>query len=227
MIAMNKKYMKLAALAAIAVGGYLVIRNLLGKSSAPTTEAPTPNEPSKILTQDFPIKKGSKGEKVREIQTLLVGIDTNALPKYGIDGDFGSETEAALFKYTKKKSVDNQDDLSNLIGLKDAAQSSALQGSIDANRSVAANQIINDWRLNSSKSIFAKSEVQYAIGGLTFSGAETNLSTRVAKAGNKIVNGFEIKDMSILPSGFLKITTTGGGLNGGFIKVSPFAIVLK
>lgn len=173
---MNKKYMKLAALAAIAVGGYLVIRNLLGKSTVANTEAPTPNEPSKIVAQDFPIAKGSKGEKVREIQALLVGIDANALPKYGIDGDFGSETEVALFKYLKKKSVDNQDDITNLTGLKDAAQASALQSSIDANRSVSANQIINDWRLNSSKSIFAKNEVQYAIGGLTFSGAETNLS---------------------------------------------------
>jgi len=224
---MNKNYMKIAALAAIAVGGYLVIRNLLGKSSGSTVEAPTPNEPSKILTQDFPIQKGSKGEKVREIQTLLVGIDANALPKYGIDGDFGSETEAALFKYLKKKSVDNQDDLTNLTGLKDAAQASALQNSIDANRTVSANQIINDLRVNSGKSLFAKNEVQIAYGGLTFGGAETNLATKNLKTGDKIVNGFEIKDMSILPSGFLKIVTSSGGLNGGFIKVSPFAVVTK
>lgn len=227
MIAMNKKYMKLAALAAIAIGGYLVIRNLLAKSSNPSTEAPTPNEPSKILLSDFPIMKGSKGPKVREIQTLLVGIDPNALPKYGIDGDFGSETEAALFKYLKKKSVDNQDDLTNLTGIKDAAQANALQNSVDANRAVAANQIIADWRANPSKSLFAKDITQIAIGGLTFSGQETNLSTKNVLTNAMIVNGFEIKDISILPSGFLKIVTSSGGLNGGFIKVSPFAVVTK
>ena len=39
MTTMNNKYVKLAALAAIAVGGYLVIKNILGKSNE---EVPTP-----------------------------------------------------------------------------------------------------------------------------------------------------------------------------------------
>jgi len=227
MIAMNKKYMKIAALAAIAIGGYLVIRNLLGKSIGSNVEAPTPNEQSKILLADFPIKKGSKGVKVREIQTLLIGIDSNSLPKYGIDGDFGSETEAALFKYLNKKSIDNQDDLINLTALKDASEAKNLQSSISANRSVSANQIINDWRLNTAKSLYAKNDVQYAFGDLTFNGAETNLVTKNIKTGDKIVNGFEIKDITILPSGFLKIIIINSGLNGRFIKVSPFAVITK
>ncbi len=33
--------------------------------------------------------------------------------------------------------------------------------------------------------------------------------------------------MSVLPSGYLKVTTNSGGLNGGFIKISPFAVVTK
>jgi hypothetical protein len=107
--------MKIAVYAAIAIGGYLVIKNLLRKSAVTSIDSPTPNEPSKIVTQDFPIKKGSKGDKVKEIQKLLIGIDINALPKYGIDGDFGTETEVALFKYLKKKSIfseksDDQED---------------------------------------------------------------------------------------------------------------------
>ena len=226
MMEMNKKYMKIAVYAAIAIGGYLVIKNLLRKSAVTSIDSPTPNEPSKIVTQDFPIKKGSKGDKVKEIQKLLIEIDINALPKYGIDGDFGTETEVALFKYLKKKSIDNQEDLTNLIGLKDASKASTLQTTIDANRQVSANQIINDWKNNTSKSIYAKNETQYSMGVLSFNGAETNLSTKVAKTGNKIVNGFEIKNITILPSGFLKIITTAG-LNGGFIKVSPFAVLIK
>lgn len=226
MIAMNKKYMKLAALAAIAIGGYLVIRNILGKNKSSNTESPTPDAPSKIGAQDFPIKKGSKGDNVRELQTILVGINPNALPKYGVDGDFGSETESALFKYLNKKSVDSQDDMTTLRGLKDAAQASALQNSINDNRNVAANQIIADWRINKTKSVHAKELVQYAVGDLSFSGQEMNLSTKTAGTGAIIANGFEIKDMSVLPSGFLKITMSGG-LNGRFIKVSPFAIILK
>lgn len=226
MIAMNKKYMKLAALAAIAIGGYLVVRNILGKSKGSNIESPTPDAPSKISAQDFPIKKGSKGEKVRELQTILVGINSSSLPKYGVDGDFGSETESALFKYLNKKTVDSQDDMTTLRGLKDAAQATALQNSVNDNRNVAANQIISDWRINKTKTLHAKELVQYAIGDLSFSGQEINLSTKTAGTGAIIANGFEIKDMSVLPSGFLKVTMSGG-LNGRFIKVSPFAVVLK
>jgi hypothetical protein len=226
MIAMNKKYMKLAALAAIAIGGYLVVRNILGKSKGSNIESPTPDAPSKINAQDFPIKKGSKGEKVRELQTILVGINSSSLPKYGVDGDFGSETESALFKYLNKKTVDSQDDMTTLRGLKDAAQATALQNSVNDNRNVAANQIISDWRINKTKTLHAKELVQYAIGDLSFSGQEINLSTKTAGTGAIIANGFEIKDMSVLPSGFLKVTMSGG-LNGRFIKVSPFAVVLK
>jgi hypothetical protein len=226
MIAMNKKYMKLAALAAIAIGGYLVVRNILGKSKGSNIESPTPDAPSKINAQDFPIKKGSKGEKVRELQTILVGINPSSLPKYGVDGDFGSETESALFKYLNKKTVDSQDDMTTLRGLKDAAQATALQNSVNDNRNVAANQIISSWRGNKGLSVYAKNVVQYAVGNLSFSGQETNLATKNAGTGALIVNGFQVKDMSVLPSGFLKIIITGG-LTDNFIKISPFAVVLK
>jgi len=47
----------------------------------------------------FPLKKGSKGEKVQLLQeALIVKYGKNALPKYGADGDFGSETVSALKK---------------------------------------------------------------------------------------------------------------------------------
>jgi peptidoglycan hydrolase-like protein with peptidoglycan-binding domain len=226
MIAMNKKYMKLAALAAIAIGGYLVVRNILGKSKGSNIESPIPDAPSKLKAQDFPIQKGSKGEKVRELQSILIGINPSALPKYGVDGDFGSETESALFKYLNKKSVDGQDDMTTLRGLKDAAQATALQSSVNDNRNVAANQIISSWRANRGLSVYAKEVVQYVVGNLSFSGQETNLASKNAGTGALIVNGFEVKDMSVLPSGFLKIIITGG-LTGNFIKISPFAVVLK
>ena len=227
MMTMNKNYIKLAALAAIGIGGYLIIRNLLAKSVTPAAESASPNMPSDIATSDFPIQKGNKGAKVKEIQRLLIAINPNALPKYGVDGDFGSETEAAVFKYLNKKSVDNQEDITNLNGIKDAAQANALQNSVDANRNIAANQIIASWKANPVKSLYAKDITQIATGSLSFSGQEMNLSTRNVVTNAIIVNGFEIKDISVLPSGFLKIFTTSGGLNGGFIKVSPFAVVLK
>lgn len=226
MITMNNKYIKFAALGAIAIGGYLVIRNLLGKSSSATAVSTAPTLPTQITAQDFPIKKGSKGDKVKEIQQILVGIDANALPKYGIDGDFGSETESALFKYLNKKSVDKQDDILTLNGLKDAAQGQNLQNSVNSTRMAIGNQIIQDWK-SSGKSLYAKDLVDVITGGLGFSGQETNPTNKKVVTNALIVNGFEIKSISVLPSGYLKIITSSGGINGGFIKVSPFAVVVK
>ena len=223
---MNNKYIKFAALGAIAIGGYLVIRNLLGKSSSATAVSTAPTLPTQITAQDFPIKKGSKGDKVKEIQQILVGIDANALPKYGIDGDFGSETESALFKYLNKKSVDKQDDILTLNGLKDAAQGQNLQNSVNSTRMALGNQIIQDWK-SSGKSLYAKDLVDVITGGLGFSGQETNPTNKKVVTNALIVNGFEIKSISVLPSGYLKIITSSGGINGGFIKVSPFAVVVK
>lgn len=50
-------------------------------------------------TDDFPLKKGSKGENVRRLQeALITKYGKQTLPKYGADGDFGSELTAALKK---------------------------------------------------------------------------------------------------------------------------------
>jgi hypothetical protein len=47
----------------------------------------------------FPLKKGSKGESVKKLQeALILKYGAKTLPKYGADGDFGSETVNALTK---------------------------------------------------------------------------------------------------------------------------------
>lgn len=46
---------------------------------------------------NFPLKKGSKGENVKQLQEALIEkYGKSILPKYGADGDFGSETLNAL-----------------------------------------------------------------------------------------------------------------------------------
>lgn len=48
---------------------------------------------------DFPLKKGSKGENVRRLQeALITKYGRQVLPKYGADGDFGTELLNALKK---------------------------------------------------------------------------------------------------------------------------------
>jgi hypothetical protein len=54
---------------------------------------------SSSTTTGFPLKKGSKGENVRLLQEALIAkYGKTILPKYGADGDFGTETLSALKK---------------------------------------------------------------------------------------------------------------------------------
>ena len=56
-------------------------------------------EPAYKAGDTFPLKKGSKGETVRQLQQALIDkYGKGVLPKYGADGDFGSETQNALKK---------------------------------------------------------------------------------------------------------------------------------
>ena len=93
----------------IAVGLYLIVRQFTKKPKV-VTPAPAPDPifsggggtPSPSSSDSFPLKKGSKGYNVTRLQTALKKLNASALPRYGVDGDFGSETEAALMAQTGK-----------------------------------------------------------------------------------------------------------------------------
>ena len=51
--------------------------------------------PAPVGPDDIVLSKGSKGEAVKELQEDLLALGYK-LPKYGADGDFGSETQAAV-----------------------------------------------------------------------------------------------------------------------------------
>ena len=56
---------------------------------------------------DFPLKKGSKGAKVKAFQNALISKNGKAiLPRYGADGDFGNEMLAALKKLNLPDTID-------------------------------------------------------------------------------------------------------------------------
>lgn len=57
--------------------------------------------------EDFPLKKGSKGDNVKALQeTLMAKHGKNILPKYGADGFFGGEMTAALKQLKLPASID-------------------------------------------------------------------------------------------------------------------------
>lgn len=113
---MAKNTNKIIAGALGVVGLILILKYFKGKKSEPTpSPEPTPEPtPTPSAKDNFPLKKGSKGARVSQVQSLLLKIDKNLLPKFGVDGDFGSETEAAVLKVLGKKTVDNQADVDRL-----------------------------------------------------------------------------------------------------------------
>jgi cytoskeletal protein RodZ len=85
-------------------------------SSRPKTKTTSTNNQTKTnytsstainTTDDFPLKKGSKGNNVKLLQqALLAKYGKSILPKYGADGDFGSETSSALQKLGLPTTID-------------------------------------------------------------------------------------------------------------------------
>ncbi|WP_260471969.1 peptidoglycan-binding domain-containing protein [Bacillus salinus] len=60
-----------------------------------------PPAPVKGVSVDLPIRTGDEGPFVKEIQQNLMRAGF-ALPVYGADGIFGSETERAVMRFQKK-----------------------------------------------------------------------------------------------------------------------------
>ena len=114
---MAKNNTKIIAGIVGAVGIYFILKYYMDKKKGePKVEEPKkPSAVSAPTVKDvFPLKKGSKGAKVIQVQSLLLKIDKKLLPKFGADGDFGSETEGAILKVLGKKIIDSQADIDRL-----------------------------------------------------------------------------------------------------------------
>lgn len=77
--------------------------------TASTNTAPARND-------SFPLKRGSKGNRVTQLQNALVKkYGASILPKYGVDGMFGKEVEAALVRAKMPTSI-NEANYNTLVG---------------------------------------------------------------------------------------------------------------
>jgi hypothetical protein len=77
---------------------------LTGDGQVDTTSGGAGSIPSGTTQSEFPLKKGAKGALVQRLQ-LALGKDK--LPKFGVDADFGTETQNALKAATGKTQVDS------------------------------------------------------------------------------------------------------------------------
>lgn len=117
---MTKTTKKILFAIPIVIGVYLIVRQFTKgpkKSDEPLIqggETSGTSSSSPIPSSDFPLKKGSKGDKVKELQRKLLSKDSRSLPKYGADGIFGSETETALKNLFNKTQINDQAELDSL-----------------------------------------------------------------------------------------------------------------
>lgn len=114
---------KIAAGVALVVGAYLVYSYFKPKKDKKTTPAPTPEPtpgggtqsgPCSSTNDSFPLKKGSKGPKVKELQLALLKKNPSALPRFGADCDFGTETQTALKTLYNRTTVETQAQLDDI-----------------------------------------------------------------------------------------------------------------
>lgn len=106
----NKKNI-IAGVLAI-VGLYLVISYIRKNKAEAKDKLPKKRVVApRIPVYNYPLQKGSKGAYVTLLQKYILDIDSTLLPKFGADGNFGSETEAAVQKLLGKKTINSQDEL--------------------------------------------------------------------------------------------------------------------
>jgi hypothetical protein len=102
------KYKKFIIPAIIIVGALFIFRNKVFA------------RPKPIISDDndFPLQKGSTGKSVIDLQEALINYDKSLLPRFGADGDFGSETEAAVVKVLGKKIVSSRAEIDKIKKMK-------------------------------------------------------------------------------------------------------------
>ena len=98
---MHKWYQSTACPGPYLGGKFPYIVEEVNKRLGGKVEPPKETEPIGGCTVNLPVlKKGSKGESVKALQTLLIG-NGYSCGSYGADGSFGDATDQAVRAYQK------------------------------------------------------------------------------------------------------------------------------
>lgn len=109
-------WLNVAAIAATIIAALFIIKKVVEnirlkrlqkeaeKAPPPSTPIPGGNTGINPLDMGKLLKKGVNGQEVAALQTFLVA-DGATLPKFGVDGKFGAETEAALMQVKGVKEI--------------------------------------------------------------------------------------------------------------------------
>jgi hypothetical protein len=179
----------------ILIGAYLIYKSIKptskkGESDNKKTESNESGGLTPVVAKLFPLKRGSKGAKVEELQKAILLYDKNLLPKFGADKDFGSETENAVKTILGKITVDSQDDIDKIIKLagdkNKNAETAAKNKTLQVNRTALANSLVSHIKKNKGLDFFAIHDVAVGISSITSDGRLYGTTTKVYKKGEMI-----------------------------------------
>ena len=80
--------------------GDILVTATSGHTVVVLSDGPKADEDQPYKPGDRELKKGCEGEDVKQVQLSLLALGYG-LPKYGADGDFGSETQKAVMAWQK------------------------------------------------------------------------------------------------------------------------------
>lgn len=178
------------------------------------------------VAKNFPLKKGSKGGKVIELQRAMLGYDDTILGTYRDDGDFGSTTEKALQTILGKTSADSQDDIDAIVKkANDKKKNQSTQEQFDnsnKNRIILADQLIAEFKKDPTwKNFYALHSVQVSHYKKTSDGRVKDKVSKIYSAGNKL-----------WISRYATLIKNNGGFitasyDGNYVEFSPYGFEVK
>jgi hypothetical protein len=180
------------------------------------------------VTKLFPLRKGSKGGKVIELQRAMLLYDDSILGTYRDDGDFGSTTEKALLTILNKKTADSQDDIDAIVKKanekKKNAETQAQVDNTNNNRKILANKLIAKFKSsNYGNHFYAIRDTQAIQGKITSDGKVYDEKDTIVKAGEKLRLSMDTKFV-VGFSGFIEAKDS---YRDTYIYFSPYGFQVK
>lgn len=196
------------------------------KGAVQATDSKKGSDNSKPIQADpsaFPLKQGSRNALVKQLQNALIATyGSSVLPKYGADGDWGTETNTAVKGKLGITSIGSQDDFNKVIT---QLQTMTKQ----ANNSSRADQLLSQWQANTNlqltggpKGALIYQYLEDAFGALNLTGQQLFIGRNERKSRDK----FAITSVS--DNGYLlidKLTADGGPI--GSYKVDPSDVTVS
>jgi hypothetical protein len=196
----------------ILIGAYLIYKSIkptdkTKKTKVSDTETNNNGGLTPAVAKLFPLKRGSKGEKVEELQKAILIYDKNLLPKFGADKDYGSETENAVKTILGKSIIDSQDDIDKIIKLANDknknAETAAKNKTLQANRTALANSLVSHIKKNKGLDFFAIHDVAVGVSSITSDGRLYGTTTKVYKKGEMIEAANAV--LKVTPDGLINL----------------------